>query len=271
MARFRPLWFLGVSGFVMSVAAAFAQAPASPGFEAATIKQNLSGQTNINFGLPRGGFTVTNAPLREIVRVAYGVSDVLLVGGPDWAKSERYDINARVTGSPDLSTQLSFLRILLADRVKLAVHHEMRELPAYVLMRARDANTLGPKLMPSTVDCDALLAAVRNGAPLPRTDRVVCGSRREGGQLQVGAQTMGEIAALLTPLVGRPVVDRTLLGGRFDVELEFTPDDLAAPQPDSPAPSIFTALHEQLGLTLVSQRAPVDVLVIDHIEHPTEN
>jgi uncharacterized protein (TIGR03435 family) len=155
---------------------------------------------------------------------------------------------------------------ILADRFKLVVHHETRELPIYVLSVAKG----GPKFKESTPD-----------------DPAATGPRRRGMMMQRGkiTATDAQVSMLVTILsrqLGRTIVDKTGLTGNYDFTLEFTPDEGASappgsggapppPPPDSAAPSIFTALPEQLGLKLESTKGPVDVIVIDHIEKPAEN
>jgi uncharacterized protein (TIGR03435 family) len=157
-------------------------------------------------------------------------------------------------------------RTLLADRFKLVVHGETREMPIYALVLARRDGTLGPQFHHSTVDCTASTAR--------------CGAGKTGDFTMHGeAIPMGQLLVGLLPWVDRFIVDRTGLTGIFDVDLQWTPGRLppgagppGGPPPVDPnRPSIFTAVQEQLGLKLESAKGPVDVLVIDHIERPTED
>ncbi len=178
------------------------------------------------------------------------------------------------------------MRALLADRFKLAVHTESRELPIYALTLARRDGKTGSQLRPAAVDCVAMFAARGRGGPPPAPpqpgERPPCGMRLGPGNLSGGGVTMAQLSTTLSQFVQRVVVDRTGLTGNFDIDLTWTPDQLpqgrGEPPPgvqlppiDPNGPSIFTAVQEQLGLKLDSQRGPVDVLVIDRVEQPTED
>jgi uncharacterized protein (TIGR03435 family) len=228
-----------------------------------------------------------------LIRNAFQLQDFQISGGPAWLGTDRFDIVAKADGDiqpptpggPPAPTQL-MLRGLLADRFKLVVHHETRELPIYVLALARSDRSLGPQLRFSQVDCAArALERGRAGAPTPGLpplgERPVCGMRVGPGQMSGGGFPLSQLTGALSPIVQRVVVDRTGLAGNYDIDLTWTPDQMpSGPRPaDAPAlaaidpngPSIFTAIQEQLGLKLDSQRGPVEVLVIDRVERPTEN
>jgi len=261
-----------------AIAVVSAQSP-TPSFEAASVKVNRSGSREVNFGMPGGGrFAATNAPLREIIRVAYGVPDFLIAGAPDWIRAERFDIVARADGSPEREQLFLMLRTLLADRFKLAIRRETRELPQYALVRVKPDGPLGARLRPAAADCAAIMAAAQKGTPPPRSDRILCGSRGGPGTLAIGGMTMDQIASGFWTRLGRVVINRTELQGTFDLDLDFAPEPPAgAPTPSLDAappadsPSIFTAVQEQLGLKLESTRGPVKVLVVDRVERPTED
>jgi uncharacterized protein (TIGR03435 family) len=265
-----------------SFAGVVAQSPATEApqaFEVASVKPNNSGAPNTNFGLAGGRFTATNAPLREIVRMSYEVPDQLIVNAPEWMRNERFDVTATMTGANvPLKAVFAMVRMLLADRFKLASHQEKREVMVYGSKMANAIGTLGPRLHPSSTDCDAIMAAVRSGAPPPQSNRVLCGNRWRGGHVEVGGMTMDAIVQMLWPIVSGVVGNQTRLEGRFDFELDYEPDVssaavgdavAAAALPNPNAPSIFTAIQEQLRLKLDSGREPRDVLVIDQVERPT--
>jgi bla regulator protein blaR1 len=258
-------------------------------FEAASVKPNKSTDRNRGAGFQPGGrFLARNMTLRSLVGIAYGTPQPLpafrVGGGPVWIDSDGFDIEAKAIGEfqetrggPGFSNSGELmLRTLLAERFRLKVHTETRDRPIYALVQARSDRSLGPRLSRSNVDCDAALAAVAAaraaGAPLNPADRPVCAFRGFTGS----GVTLGQLSAVLTPLVQRVVLDRTGLAGRFDVNLALTADQMR--RPDAPrsdasldGPSIFTTLQEQLGLKLEPTRAPVEVVVIDAAEHPTEN
>jgi len=259
-------------------------------FEAASVKPNKSIERNRGAGFQPGGrFLARNMTLRSLVGIAYGTPQPLpsfrVVGGPAWIDSDGFDIEAKAVGDfqetqggPGFSNSGELmLRTLLADRFHLKAHTEMRDLPIYALVQARSNGSLGPRLSRSNVDCDAAVAAAvaarAAGATPSPADRPVCAFRGFTGS----GVTLGQLSAVLTPLLQRVVLDRTGLSGRFDVDLALTSEQLR--RPDAPggsdasldSPSIFTTLQEQLGLKLESTKGPVEVVLIDVAEHPTEN
>src|SRR5665213_1263552 len=281
---------------VLIVAAPRAQ---SPIFEVASVKPDKSGAMNRMINMPADRFEATNVPLQTLVAMAYGepgpppqaLANDRISGGPSWMTTDLFDIIAKAGGDTPpgpagASQKLQMLRSLLTERFKLAVHHETRTAPIYVLMLARSDGKLGPNLQRSDVDCQALAAARGTAPPLPPVpgDRPPCGAMVGIGpvaMLRAGAQTMPALANMLSRMTGRIVMDRTGLSGAFDVDVRFNGEDLAGLPPppagiDRPAPaadavSLYTALQEQLGLKLDSQRASIDVVVIDHAEQPTED
>jgi uncharacterized protein (TIGR03435 family) len=227
--------------------------------------------------LPGGRLTATAVTVAQLLRIAYRIQPYQLVGAPAWISTGRYDIEAKVEDHPAPSQQ-ALLRMLLKDRFKLVAHNETRELPIFALVLAKSDGKLGPQLIQSAFDCAAYLAGPH---PPPEPGRAPnCGARIGLGALSAKAIPMTQLATNLAPFVHRFTVDKTGLTGGFDVELTWTPDQApsnvagdALPEvaPSSSGPSIFAALQEQLGLKLVSERGPVDVLVVDHLEEPSEN
>jgi uncharacterized protein (TIGR03435 family) len=251
----------------------------APAFEVASIKVNNSGSENFGFSAKPGGVVIaTNVTIRQIVRYAYSMQHSKVEGGPDWLDTVRYDITAKAAEAAPSDQMTLMFRPLLADRFKLAMHIEARDTAIFALVRARSDGRLGPQLRVSSVtDCDATRAAQARGAALAAGDgRPICAGRAQAGSIIAGAVSMDELARNTSRMVGRVVVDRTGLPGRYDLDLKFTPEaDLtAAPPPNRPPdalPSFFVALEEQLGLKLEPQRGPVDVVVIDSIQRPTED
>ena len=242
-----------------------AQQSPRPAFEVATIKRNVAVVDVGTMGFEPGGrFRAVKVPPLWLISTAYGESQHPLFewqieGAPAWLQSEYYDITAKA--GPDvalLPPQEAFrkipilLRSLLEERFALRAHRETRQLPIYALTFSGKSGVLGPRLTRSTLDCMKELAR--------------CGFNGGNGHITAGWITVEMLANRLSNATQRLVVDRTGLSGRFDVELEWSPD-----QSTSDKPSLFTALDEQLGLKLESVRAPVDVLVIDHVERPTED
>lgn len=243
-----------------------AQAPASATFEVASVKANTSGanQVTVNW---QGGVTMINVPLRAIVQFAYGINTPSrIIGHPDWTNVERFDILARpATEGATVEQMRPMLQTLLANRFKMVARLEKRELQSYALVRARADGTLGPNIRPAATPC----VGPRGEAPLGI--QCVQGGGAAGGAKLVGVP-IAQLAPLISLVVGRPVVDRTGLTGNYDLEIRFSGEQVAGGLPaNSDAPSIFTALPEQIGLKLDAQRETVDVLVIDRIDRPTDN
>jgi uncharacterized protein (TIGR03435 family) len=225
-----------------------------------------------------------NVRVHDLIAEAYRVRTFQITGGPDWIRSDRFDIVAKAASSAPLAlingpngvrqpseTPFVMLRGLLNDRFKLAVHTESREGPIYELVMARDDSRNGPQLRPPATDCAKLDPA---GPPPPGG---FCGGIRTGiGRMTGKSAPMRQLASVLSGVVQRQVVDRTNLPGLFDFDLAFSPMALNADAADVAASvdggiSLFTALQEQLGVKLQPQRGPIDYLVIDRVEPPTEN
>jgi uncharacterized protein (TIGR03435 family) len=255
-----------------------AQAAASrPTFEVASIKRSTADNDRAGVRGQAGRVTITNNPLRNIIRNAWGLQGFQIVGGPDWMNTDRWDIVAKAEGNPQGPQMMAMLQNLLADRFKLVTHRETREMPIYALVFAKPDHGFGPKLRASSTDCQKeMTAAIARGGGPPRDGRVLCGMRLLNGHIEMNAESMRNFVRNLSPIAGRSIVDRTELTGGFDAELTWTPDASLGNPPDAaPAsndgPSLFTAIQEQLGLKLDAQRGPVEVLIIDSAERPTED
>jgi bla regulator protein blaR1 len=285
-------------GVFPQVRAQTADPDSSATFEVASVKANKSGDNRIGIGFQPGGrFRATNVPLRELISAAYGTPQPLpafqITGGPKWIESDKFDIVAKAPGDPQPgpngppTVMFAMLRNLLADRFQLALHRENREMPIYALVLARPDGKLGPQLKVSATDCAAMMAAGRGRGtppPLPQPgERMPCGMRMFPGNLSGGSSSMTQLTNVLARFVQRTVVDQTGLTGNYDLDLQWTPDQMPQgrgdPPPGAPplpaidpnGPSIFTAVQEQLGLKLESSKGPVSVVVIDRVEHPTED
>jgi uncharacterized protein (TIGR03435 family) len=221
-----------------------------------------------------GGFRARNVTVRLLLRTAYRIQDSQLTGGPDWLDSDRFDIVAKTDGTASSDQLSSMLQALLADRFKVMIHKETRERSIYALVVARNG-ALGPRLQRRDCVPAALPATPAASQELP-CGRIMTGS----GEVTFRGAPMSQIAEGLSGYVGRVVADRTGLSGNYDLTLQWTPERLpnANQQPGSDVPaidpnglSIFTAVQEQLGLKLQPAQGTVNVLVIDRVEHPTEN
>ena len=282
----RPLTVAGL----VALAIASASAQDKPSFEVASVKPNKSGDNRIMLGIQPGGhFTASNVTLRMLIRQAWRIQDFQIVGGPGWLGSDRFDIVAKADGNPGPTPPGGppgplelMVQSMLQERFRLALHNDTREMPIYALTLARTDGRLGPQLKKSDVDCAAFAGRGRGGPPPGPplfTERPMCGMRIGPGTLSAGGISLSQLANNISNFVQRTVVDKTGLSGSVDVDLTWTPDQIpqgvappgAPPLPpiDPNGPSIFTAVQEQLGLKLESQRGPVDVLVIDRVEPPT--
>ena len=229
-------------------------------FEVASIRPSTSLTQGGTMGPKPGRFFATNVPATAFITFGHNIKSYQLIGAPDWARTDRYNLDA-TTGPNVAADQLrEMMRSLLEERFKLRVHLETRQLDGYALVRISN-DRLGPSIQASTLNCRDP-KAVR-----PQGGRFSCGMTFGPGSFIAGDITTAVLADLLTGNAGgRVVVDKTGMSGGFDVELKWAPDL----QP-SDLPSIFTAVQEQLGLKLVSEKVPAEVVVIDHIERPTEN
>jgi uncharacterized protein (TIGR03435 family) len=269
-----------VAAIVVVSVLAVSAAGQSAAFDAASVKVNKTGEAGGRFGGRPGQIVVTNYTLRDIIRNAYGLQRYQIVGGPDWMGQDRFDINAKAPDGTQQSQMLAMVQALLADRFKLRVHRETRDLPVYALVVARPEQ-LGPKMQLATVDCAALAAARTRGENPPEPprvgDRPTCGAQANPGRMLVGGYAISDFARNLSGFAGRPILDRTGLKGGYNYELTWTPDEpppAGAPLPpwyDPNGASLLTAVQEQLGLKLEPTTGPVDVLVIDSAERPTED
>ena len=265
---------------VLLAALVVLQAPLA--FDIASIKPNTSGAMgeSVRFFPPSGRVTMTNVTVRRLILQAYQLQDTQLSGGPKWIDSDHFDIAANAEGvsNPTPPQRWEMVKSLLVDRFKLKVHTESRELSVFALILARGDGKLGGQLRKFEGDCSPPTAP-RTAPPDPSGPQP-CGTLRAGpGRMNFTGVTMDTLAQQISLRVGRSVIDRTGLTGRFTLDAEFAsqprPGDIADPasvdRPADSAPSIYTALQEQLGLKLDSQKQAVDVLIIDSVERPVEN
>jgi uncharacterized protein (TIGR03435 family) len=239
-------------------------ADANPGFEVATIKPSQADEQRAV--MVQGTRLVTRATsLVDVMMFAYGVHPLQIVEAPDWMTAEKFDfvVQPNMPGRPSTAQMRSIVQQLLADRFMLGFHHAQRELPVYRVVIAKG----GPKLTATTKEEEQA------------TNTAVIGIA--AGQMTVRNATMSEFASLMQRYVrlDRPIVNHTGIAGKYNFKLTWTPDfsqfdGNPPPGPareDENAPSLYTAMQEQLGLKLEAAREPADVLVIDHVERPSEN
>ena len=243
---------------------ALAQSPTIPKqYDVVAIRPNADNDNRFSF---RGGpnLTAVGVTLKFLIVHAYNVRAFQVSGGPGWIGTERWDIRAKAEGIAGRLQRDQFdtmFRALIEDRFKLKIHTEIKEMPVYALVVGKN----GSRLTPHTGGPEA--------------------SDSGWGLLNVKKGGTAALANLLSLQLGRTVIDNTDLKGEYDFKLEWTPEpgqgvleslglppDQPRPQPaDTNGPSIFTAVQEQLGLRLESQKGPVDIIVVDHAEKPSEN
>jgi uncharacterized protein (TIGR03435 family) len=246
------------------------------------IKEGLGMRS---FNILENGVSFRGISTKQLLQRAFGVEQDRLFGIPGWADSDRYDFQARVDDASESrwrmlsrDQKMSTLTPILMNRFNLRYHHETRTIPVWVLVVAKG----GPKLW-----------AAKPGDTYPNGLKGPDGPMGAGafrmseqGELTAQAESIAEFIWFLgrqipgaTPPEGATIVDKTGLTGRYDITLRFSPENYVAPMkpagetgsPTPAGPSIFTALQEQLGLKLETQKVPTDVIVIDHIDRPSEN
>jgi len=240
-------------------------ADANPSFEVATIKPSRPDE-RLSILVSPGGrqFSTTDSSLINLITFAYRLQPRQVTGGPAWLETEKYDLLARpdTPGMPSEKQLETMLQKLLADRFKLSFHREKKELSVYAITVGKT----GPKLTKSDGDPNGLPGLGFRGP----------------GRFNGRNTNIADFAGIMQTLVlDRPVVDQTGLGDRYDFALNWTPDEtqfggLAGqlpPQSDKAdvPPDLYTAIQQQLGLKIEATKAPVDVLVIDRVEKPSEN
>jgi len=212
-------------------------------------------------------FIARNHAVRTLIAAAFNLSPRAILGGPDWVDSEHYDITAKTPGElrPNLNEQMAMLRALLADRFKLTFHREPKELSIYALTVAKG----GSRLKETTVSPDA----TPEGPP-----PLIFVVSPQAVRLPGRDASVAELASVLQrAALDHPVLDRTGLSGRYDFDLEFAPDDavfggaLGKGPDDAAKPGLFAAIQQELGLRLEATKGSVEVMVIDHVERPSEN
>lgn len=237
------------------------QEAAAPAFEVASVKPNTTGQRGGQLNTEPGRLTITNISLRTCIKAAFGLQDYQLSGGNAAIEDERYDIVAKADGAVGDHQLMLMLRKLLADRFKLSYHRESKEMQGFSLLVGK------------------------NGPKLHEVEPAGKGWSRNGvGSIDGQEVSMAQLADILAGRLGHPVENLTGVKGVFDIKLNWTPDPAMVRNPaenkESPAvesmsdpsgPSIFTALQEQLGLRLEVRKVPGEIVVIDHVERPSEN
>jgi uncharacterized protein (TIGR03435 family) len=250
---------------IVGVGRAQSPAAAAPQFEVASVKVSKSGVPAGNVQLTPGRFRGTDLALQWLILVAYKIRGFQLSGDlPGWTLSERYNVDAKTEDAGSDDRTLLMLQQLLEDRFQLRIHRETREGPVYFLTVGKNGIKMQPGIcVPAVADLPNECGRFGGDGPDATLDwRGVSISAPSGVAYR-------SLAAQLSGNLGRPVIDKTGLTGGFDVHLRWTRDQDATA--DATAPSLFTAVEEQLGLKLESGKGPVEYLVVDHVEKPSGN
>jgi uncharacterized protein (TIGR03435 family) len=240
-------------------------ANADPSFEVATIKPSKPDDQRKAFMVNGNQFHIINQPLTQMISFAFDVQAKQVIGLPDWAETDRFDIDGKPdgVGAPSGKQWKTMIQKLLADRFQLKFHKDKKELSVYVL----SVSKTGEKMTKDDSNPNGLPALFFGGGL---------------GKLNVRNALMTDFTGLMqSAVLDRPVLDQTGLAGRFDFTLNWTPDDsqfsgmgIKVPPPTDSAdapPNLYTAIQEQIGLKLEATKAPADVMVIDHVEKPSAN
>lgn len=235
----------------------------TPQFEVASIKPSNSEDRRPRGNFPNPGqFSQANITVRKLIQMAYSIKDFQISGGPGWIGSDFYDINAKPSAPATQEQLAAMIQSMLAERFQLVIRRETKEMPVYALVVSKG----GRKLKEADEAAPKIIRIRRGLLTAPQAD-------------------MSLRAAQLSNFLGRAVIDKTGLTGRYDLKLEWVPDEyqvamfsgmgvpegFGAPPADWHGPSLFTALEEQLGLKLESQKGPVEMFAIERVERPSAN
>jgi uncharacterized protein (TIGR03435 family) len=273
------LWMVagGLGGLAQGVATASIADGKPLAFEVVSVKQSAP-DSKVRVRTLPDGYSVTNLPLKAILSNAYGIRQDLIFSAPGWTESTAYDIEAKEDAmavaalqklsNEDRAVQIGLmLQAVLKDRFHLRVARVDKEMPVYDLVIAKG----GFKLKDADPN-NPYVGGLKGPDGVPKAGMMLTMQ----GQMIGQGIPMSRLATNLSYQVGRSVVDKTRLTGNYDFTLKWTPDQSPAGttadgQADTSEPSLFTALQEQLGVKLESTKGPVETLVIDHVERPSEN
>jgi len=272
MKTLAPLVVLALCGAVS------AQDAAPPAFTASPMRPTPD-PTNRSTRQTPTGLQMNGGTIRQIWLLAYPSEGVDPIGAPDWFFTDRFDLTVRFESAPTNEQRQTAMRQIFAEQLKLKAHYETRDTPTYNLVLAQPDGRLNSNVRRIDVDCNTLINSLREASrrgekvslpPPAQNGAPGCDMKLGNGSMISGGQSMAQLAAFFRNVAGRLIVDKTGLVGYYEFSIEWGPG--GAPAPDAPAdprPTIFTALQEQIGLKLEPATAPVQVVVIDHIERPT--
>jgi uncharacterized protein (TIGR03435 family) len=259
-----------------TVAVARVQNQAPPAFEVASIKRHLVQDGSGGLRIEPGGRTVmTNQVLLPLITMGYPlkIGSQGVKGIPAWMRTQTYDVITQRRADATVDEVRAMWRDLLEKRMKFAAHYEIVEQSVFVLVNGAKGGAVPPQLTRSRSECDTpdrtTTGDVTRPSRLPN-GAMPCGLMVSGNSVVSGGSTMAQLAQALRGAVGGAVSDRTGIGGRYVFSLNFTPANLA-PGVQADSPSIFRAVQEQLGLKIETEKEDVQILMIDHVEPPSEN
>lgn len=279
-------------------------------YEVASIKLvqvNAGGPMRIGLMNTPDGFTSENATLQMMITYAYAIQNYQLQGGPSFMTSDHYNIDAKMdeataevlkkmaTNEERNAARQKMMQALLVERFHLTIHKESKEMPIYNLVLGKNGVKMTEAKPLPPIDPNAPKPDPGAVAKLPGGGRgpsmMMSGGRGGAMTLTATSMPMSSLIRMLSGSLGRPVIDKTGLTANYDFKLEYTRDDLGAgvapalgpagggggdgappvPAADSSGPTLFTAVQEQLGLKLESTKGPVEIIVIDRAEKPSDN
>jgi uncharacterized protein (TIGR03435 family) len=269
-------WPIHIAAFAAAVLVGQVLSAQAPTFDVASIKRHVGNEVGNFIPSPPGQFRAVNVRIVQFLGIAWDMPMGIaygIKGLPNWANQEGYDIEFKWPANTPREQMTEMARAMFAERFKLVVHYEPIDDPSFALTVARADGRPGPGLTRSTLDCDAVGAAARAGQPLPDLPNGAgpCRMWESNDTILAGGITMAELAPHLTGPSGRQVVDRTGLEGRWEFVLHYSRQERDPNASPGLYPSLFTALQTELGLKLVPFVGKNKLLVIDHIERPTEN
>jgi uncharacterized protein (TIGR03435 family) len=261
---------------VTCAAAMNAQAPTAPppAYVASPIRKTVDDISRRTSFTPTG-LTMAGGTIRSIFALAYPSEGADPIGAPDWMSAEFFDLVVRFEGMPTLAERQAIFREIFATQLKLKAHYERRDTPVYHLVVARSDGRLGKSVKKLDVDCDALRDRARKGEQIPpmppaANGTLACQSKVGNGTVLSGGMRFAQLASTVRNPAGRLIIDKTGLDGFYEFTFEWASGSPSAAGAPDERPNIFTAFQEQLGLKLEPATAPVEVVVIDHIERPPQ-
>ena len=253
-----------------------------PAFEVISIKPRTGAPAPPQAQAPPDRFVRSNTTVVQLIQYAYGMQEFQVLGGPDWVRSDRYEVSAKADSVTTADRMGQMVKRMLAERFGLQTHTETREQNIYALVPARGDRRLGERMRTSALDCAPIIDAGKVVPPKPGGPPAQCfwfvAMMNGANRMRVDGIRMPRFATFLEAATFRKVVDKTGLTETYDIDLEFLPDRGFVPAQPPPGvtqtsetPALLTALQDQLGLKLESGRGPVEVIVIDSAQPPIPN